>query len=318
MVSKLKIFHASDVHGSEKCFRKFLNTPKTYGADVIMLGGDITGKILVPIIEQENGTYHTDYMGVMKELKSRNELQTTIKLISDAGGYPYLCTRNEFDRLQYDKTYLDIVFKKLIIERVESWIALAEEKLKNSGVEAYIMPGNDDHLEIDQALNQSTFVVNPDGRVEKIKGGYEMISSGYANMTPWRAPRDIPDEKLEEILEGIAAQLERPDTSIFSLHAPPYNTPIDLAPQLDNTLKPVIAGGEIVMSHVGSKAVRKMIEKYQPLLGLHGHIHESKGVVRIGKTLCINAGSDYLAGNLQGVLITLEDGKVKNYIMTSG
>lgn len=314
----MKIFHASDIHGSEKCFRKFLNAPKVYGADIIMLGGDITGKVLVPIVEQENGQYNTEYMGIVTELKSKDELEKVIKHVSDAGGYPYLCTKNEFDKLKTDKAYLDTIFKKLIIQRVETWIRIAEEKLKDSGVEVYIMPGNDDYLEIDDVLNRSSFIINPDGRVVEIKGGYEMISSGYANITPWKAPRDIPDEELEKILEAMASQLRRPSSSIFSLHAPPYNTPIDLAPQLDNTFKPVIAGGEIVMSHVGSKAVRKVIEEYQPLLGLHGHIHESKGVVRIGKTLCINAGSDYLAGNLQGALITIEDDKVKSYILTAG
>jgi Icc-related predicted phosphoesterase len=315
---RLKIFHASDIHGSEKCFRKFLNAPKVYGANIIMLGGDITGKVLVPIVEQENGQYNTEYMGIVTELKSKDELEKVIKHVSDAGGYPYLCTKNEFDKLKTDKAYLDTIFKKLIIQRVETWIRIAEEKLKDSGVEVYIMPGNDDYLEIDDVLNRSSFIINPDGRVVEIKGGYEMISSGYANITPWKAPRDIPDEELEKILEAMASQLRRPSSSIFSLHAPPYNTPIDLAPQLDNTFKPVIAGGEIVMSHVGSKAVRKVIEEYQPLLGLHGHIHESKGVVRIGKTLCINAGSDYLAGNLQGALITIEDDKVKSYILTAG
>jgi Icc-related predicted phosphoesterase len=315
---RLKIFHSSDIHGSEKCFRKFLNAPKVYGADIIMLGGDITGKVLVPIVEQENGQYNTEYMGIVTELKSKDELEKVIKHVSDAGGYPYLCTKNEFDKLKTDKAYLDTIFKKLIIQRVETWIRIAEEKLKDSGVEVYIMPGNDDYLEIDDVLNRSSFIINPDGRVVEIKGGYEMISSGYANITPWKAPRDIPDEELEKILEAMASQLRRPSSSIFSLHAPPYNTPIDLAPQLDNTFKPVIAGGEIVMSHVGSKAVRKVIEEYQPLLGLHGHIHESKGVVRIGKTLCINAGSDYLAGNLQGALITIEDDKVKSYILTAG
>jgi Icc-related predicted phosphoesterase len=289
-----------------------------YGADIIMLGGDITGKVLVPIVEQENGQYNTEYMGIVTELKSKDELEKVIKHVSDAGGYPYLCTKNEFDKLKTDKAYLDTIFKKLIIQRVETWIRIAEEKLKDSGVEVYIMPGNDDYLEIDDVLNRSSFIINPDGRVVEIKGGYEMISSGYANITPWKAPRDIPDEELEKILEAMASQLRRPSSSIFSLHAPPYNTPIDLAPQLDNTFKPVIAGGEIVMSHVGSKAVRKVIEEYQPLLGLHGHIHESKGVVRIGKTLCINAGSDYLAGNLQGALITIEDDKVKSYILTAG
>ncbi|MEM1517580.1 MAG: metallophosphoesterase [Nitrososphaerota archaeon] len=318
MKSKLKIFHASDVHGSEKCFRKFLNVPKVYGVDVIIMGGDITGKMLVPIVEQGDGSYKTEYMGSDLVLKSQDEVEKITKLIADAGGYPYICTVDEYDKLKNDPAYLDRIFKNQIVKRVEEWVNLAEERLKSSGVEVYIMPGNDDYPEIDEALNKSEFVINPDGKLVVIGGRYEMISTGYVNITPWKAPRDIPDEKLEEILEGLATQLKRPGDSIFSLHAPPYNTPIDLAPLLDNTLKPVLASGELVMTHVGSIAVRKLIEKYQPLLGLHGHIHESKGMVKIGRTICLNAGSDYLAGNLQGAIVTLEDGKVKSYMFTIG
>ncbi len=318
MKSKLKIFHASDVHGSEKCFRKFLNVPKVYGVDVIIMGGDITGKMLVPIVEQGDGSYKTEYMGSELVLKSQDEVEKITKLIADAGGYPYICTVDEYDKLKNDPAYLDRIFKNQIVKRVEEWVNLAEERLKSSGVEVYIMPGNDDYPEIDEALNKSEFVINPDGKLVVIGGRYEMISTGYVNITPWKAPRDIPDEKLEEILEGLATQLKRPGDSIFSLHAPPYNTPIDLAPLLDNTLKPVLASGELVMTHVGSIAVRKLIEKYQPLLGFHGHIHESKGMVKIGRTICLNAGSDYLAGNLQGAIVTLEDGKVKSYMFTIG
>ncbi|MEM3808039.1 MAG: metallophosphoesterase [Nitrososphaerota archaeon] len=318
MKSKLKIFHASDVHGSEKCFRKFLNVPKVYGVDVIIMGGDITGKMLVPIVEQGDGSYKTEYMGSELVLKSQDEVEKITKLIADAGGYPYICTVDEYDKLKNDSAYLDRIFKNQIVKRVEEWVNLAEERLKSSGVEVYIMPGNDDYPEIDEALNKSEFVINPDGKLVVIGGRYEMISTGYVNITPWKAPRDIPDEKLEEILEELATQLKKPGDSIFSLHAPPYNTPIDLAPLLDNTLKPVLASGELVMTHVGSIAVRKLIEKYQPLLGFHGHIHESKGMVKIGRTICLNAGSDYLAGNLQGAIVTLEDGKVKSYLPVSG
>ncbi|MEM2989839.1 MAG: metallophosphoesterase, partial [Halobacteria archaeon] len=234
MKSKLKIFHASDVHGSEKCFRKFLNVPKVYGVDVIIMGGDITGKMLVPIVEQGDGSYKTEYMGSDLVLKSQDEVEKITKLIADAGGYPYICTVDEYDKLKNDSAYLDRIFKNQIVKRVEEWVNLAEERLKSSGVEVYIMPGNDDYPEIDEALNKSEFVINPDGKLVVIGGRYEMISTGYVNITPWKAPRDIPDEKLEEILEELATQLKRPGDSIFSLHAPPYNTPIDLAPLLDN------------------------------------------------------------------------------------
>ncbi|MEM4290389.1 MAG: metallophosphoesterase [Nitrososphaerota archaeon] len=318
MKMKLKIFHASDIHGSDKCFRKFLNVPKVYGVSVIILGGDITGKILVPVVEQGDGTYKTEFMGKEVKIRTEEELKNIIKLIADAGEYPHICDKNEYDRLVNDKSYRDRVFKDHIVKRVGDWVKLAEERLSRSEVEIYIMPGNDDYFEIDEVLNKSNVVINPEGKVVEIGKRYEMISSGFVNMTPWQAPRDIPDEKLEEMLVDLVSKIGRLNESIFSLHAPPYNTPLDLAPLLDNTLKPVMSGGQLVMTHVGSMAVRKMIEKYQPLLGLHGHIHESKGVVKIGRTLCINAGSDYLAGNLQGALITLEDGKVRNYMFTIG
>lgn len=318
MQSRLRIFHASDIHGSDRCFKKFLNAPKVYSVDALILGGDITGKVLIPIIEQDDGTYKTEFMGTEINVTKEDELKNTVKLITDAGGYSYICSKDEYERLKNDASYLDKIFKNLIIKRVESWVRLAEERLSSSNVEVYIMPGNDDYQEIDEVLNKSSFVINPDGKVVEIGGRYEMISSGFVNMTPWKAPRDIPDEKLEEILEDLASKVKKVNESIFNLHAPPYNTLIDLAPLLDDTLKPVISGGELVMTHVGSKAVRKVIEKYQPLLGLHGHIHESKGVVRIGRTLCVNAGSDYLTGNLQGSLIILEDGKIKNHMFTIG
>lgn len=318
MKRTVKIFHASDIHGSNKCFKKFLNTPKAFGVDVLILGGDITGKALIPIIESPNGQFKTEYLGRETTLKNKQELNEMVQLISDSGAYPLLCDPDEHEKLTNDPVYRETLFKKLIVQRVKEWVTLAEERLAGTGVETYIMPGNDDYFEIDEVLNHSRYVINPENRVVKVAEKYEMISSGYVNMTPWKAPRDIPDEKLEQIIEGMAGQLTDPKNAIFDLHAPPYNCSIDQAPLLDETLKPVIKGGEIVMTHVGSLAVRKAIEKHQPLLGLHGHIHESRGVAKIGRTICINGGSDYASGSLYGAVIVLENGKVKSYLLTVG
>jgi Icc-related predicted phosphoesterase len=76
-------------------------------------------------------------------------------------------------------------------------------------------------------------------------------------------------------------------------------------------------GGEVT-GPVGSTAVRAAIEEHQPLLSLHGHIHESGGAVRIGRTLAINAGSEYGEGVLRGVLVTVGGGKVLRYQATTG
>jgi Icc-related predicted phosphoesterase len=83
-------------------------------------------------------------------------------------------------------------------------------------------------------------------------------------------------------------------------------------------LKIVAQGGQIVLKPAGSTAVRKFIEQVQPLVALHGHIHESAGHVRIGRTLCINAGSEYTEGIVKAALINLEDGKVKGHMLISG
>lgn len=318
MSYRVKIFYTTDLHGSERCFRKFLNAPKVYGVNVLILGGDITGKMLIPIIERYDGSYEAEFMGNKVSVRTNDELKNLMKNITDVGCYPYLCNEDGYHLLNTDKSYIDKIFKEQVIKRVEYWIKLAEERISDLGLEVYIMPGNDDYPEVSEVLQSSNFVINPEEKIVEVGGRYEMISIGFSNITPWKAPREIPEEKLEEKLENLISGLKKVSESIFNVHAPPYETPIDLAPLLDNTLKPVLSGGQLLMAHAGSIAVRRVIERYQPLLGLHGHIHESRGMVRIGRTLCINPGSDYLAGNLQGAILTLEDGKVKTYMLTVG
>ncbi|MEM3921299.1 MAG: phosphoesterase [Desulfurococcaceae archaeon] len=317
---RVKVFYATDIHGSEKCFRKFLNAQKIYGVNILILGGDITGKMLIPIIEKHDGSYEAEFMGSKVSVRAQDELKNLIKNIADTGSYPYLCDEDEYYRLSTDKFYLDRIFKEQVIKRIECWIKLAEERLYNlkPKPEVYIMPGNDDYPEVGRVLENSNLIINPEEKIVELGGKYEMISIGFSNITPWRSPRETSEEKLEEKLENLASKLKRVSESIFNVHIPPHNTPIDLAPLLDNTLKPILSGGQLLMTHVGSIAVRRVIEKYQPLVGLHGHIHESRGIVKIGKTLCVNPGSDYLAGNLQGAILTLENGKVKTYILTVG
>ena len=76
--------------------------------------------------------------------------------------------------------------------------------------------------------------------------------------------------------------------------------------------------GRAVMVPVGSTAVRSVIERHQPLLGLHGHIHEARGAKTIGRTVCLNPGSSYNTGRIDGALIYLEDDRVKRFQFVSG
>jgi len=313
----MKLFFACDVHGSEKCFKKFLNAGKFYKVDVIMLSGDITGKFVQPLVERTDGSYESNFLGVVRTARGQEELAALEKDVKDTGYYPYRTTRGEVDQLVADKARVDKLFSQLMLESVSNWMRIAEERLRDSGIRCFIMPGNDDRPEIDAVFRESGCVENPDGKVVKV-GDHEMISSGNANITPWNCPRDIPEEKLADIIQNMAVDVRDMSHCIFNFHCPPYNSQLDLAPELDSDLRPVTRMGNPNMIPVGSHSVRSAIEKHQPLLGLHGHIHESKGEARIGRTLCLNPGSDYAVGVLNGAIIVLKDGRVKEYGLTTG
>jgi Icc-related predicted phosphoesterase len=317
-MTKTRIFFTSDVHGSDVCFKKFLNSAKFYQADILILGGDITGKLIIPIIEEPDGTFTANFLGTEERMKTADERDVLEKKIRNNGYYPYQITLGEAERLEADKKLRDELFSKVMAENVRKWVELAEERLKGAKVKCYISPGNDDRFDIDEALRGSSAVIYPEEQVVSIDEHHEMITTGYVNITPWNAPRDIPDEELQKKIETMTSQVKSMRDCIFNFHCPPYETPIDLAPEVDATLKPVVRSGAVSMIHVGSTAVRNAIDKHQPLLGLHGHIHESRGFVKIGRTLCINPGSEYGEGILRGAVINLDEKGVKNYILTQG
>jgi hypothetical protein len=316
-MSKTRIFYATDIHGSERCFLKFLNAGKHYNANVLILGGDITGKMIVPIV-QKDGNYQMEYMGSRIEATSTSELEELVKNITTLGAYPYHTDQAGFQELSADKSKLESLFESLIAERARKWMEIAEQRLKGTGTSCFINAGNDDSHIVDSIIKGSSLVAMPEGEAVAIEGNHEMISTGYANVTPWGCPRDVSEDTLQKKIDEIARKVKNMSDCIFNFHCPPHGTPIDLAPRLDENLRPVVApGGGLEMIHAGSTAVRKSIEKYQPLLGLHGHIHESKGFVRLGKTICINPGSEYSEGILRGVIVDLDRG-LKGYLLTEG
>ena len=318
-MANTRIFFTSDVHGSEVCFLKFLNAAKFYQADVIILGGDITGKMIVPIVHQPDGTAVADFLGTQQTMKTPAEVQALEKNIRNSGYYPYTSTPEEVEKLQADKQLVSELFSKVMAQGVKRWVGIAEERLKGSKVKCYISPGNDDRFDIDPMLRDSSVVIYPEEKVVSIDDQHEMVTSGWANITPWNSPREVPEEQLIKKFGPMVEQVQNMENAIFNLHVPPYNTPLDLAPELDATLKPVVkGGGGISMIHVGSTTVRQLIEQHKPLLGIHGHIHESRGFVKIGRTLCVNPGSEYGEGILRGAVINLDQKSVKSYILTQG
>ncbi|MBI3023257.1 MAG: metallophosphoesterase [Thaumarchaeota archaeon] len=316
---RTRIFMCTDLHGSDRCFRKLTNAARLYEARVLVLGGDITGKVLVPVVRQPDGTYKCDYGGEHLVLKSNDELDKTINNIRDSGYYPYVTEPKEVEELSAKPELVHQLFIKLMKESLEGWLKLAEERLKSPlKIRLFISPGNDDYFEIDEVLNSSTFVINPEEKVVDIDGEHEMITLGYTNHTPWNSPREVDEEVLEQKIEKMASQVKDMKKAIFNLHVPPIDTLIDQAPKLDANFKPVVSGGTLVMISAGSSAVRSSIEKYQPLVGMHGHIHESRGTVKIGRTMCFNPGSEYNSGILRGLLCDLEGDSMKSYLLTSG
>jgi Icc-related predicted phosphoesterase len=313
-----RIFFTSDVHGSEVCFLKFINAAKFYQANVLILGGDITGKMIVPIVAQGDGTSVADFLGTREVVKEDEQLKALEKRIRNSGYYPYSTSMDEFEKLQADKHLVDELFSRVMAAGVKRWVGIAEERLKGTGIKCYISPGNDDRFDIDPVLRASPVVIYPEDQVLLIDDHHEMITSSWVGTTPWKSPREVPEEELIKKFQPMIDKVQNMESAIFNFHNPPYETPIDLAPELDANLKPVIKGGAISMVHVGSITVRRAIEKYSPLLGIHGHIHESRGFVKIGRTLCINPGSEYGEGILRGAIINLDQKGVKNYMLTQG
>lgn len=305
----LKLFFTTDVHGSDVCWKKFVNSIDHFKADVAILGGDITGKMVIPMVEEGSG-YNYRLFGREMQITA-DQLQAECAKISNAGYYPYPCNKNEVDRLTNNQTAQDEIFDKLMVERLENWLRIASEKF-NHEQKLYVSPGNDDRLIMDDVLKKGNAIVACEDECVKL-GEYEMVTSGWVTPTPWKTAREAPDEKLEVMFEELMKRAHDYPKLICNFHCPPYNSGLDTAAKVDSDLSVKVSLGGVQLGSMGSKACRKMIEKYKPLLGLHGHIHESAGFRRIGRTLCVNPGSEYAEGILRGYLVFLEDAKVKGH-----
>jgi len=318
LAENLRIFFVTDLHGSERCFSKFLNAGKFYKTNTLIMGGDITGKLMIPIVKELDGRFEATYADAKHVAKNDTELQELEKEIRFEGYYPYLTTPSEMDELQNSPQKVEVVFKKLMLDNVQRWVNLIEQHLRGSGISVYVTGGNDDLREISPILQSSDFVIDPEEKVVYLDSKHPMLSTGWSNPTPWKTPRECSEEELTGKIEEMTSQIKDFKNCVFNTHVPPIDSGLDTAPKLDANLKPVVEGGEMAVAPAGSTAIRAAIEKYQPLLGLHGHIHESKGFVNIGRTLCINPGSEYSEGILRGVIVELGDGKIKNYLLTQG
>lgn len=314
----VKIYFATDLHGSQTCFKKFLNAKDFYGVDMLILGGDLAGKTLVPIVAKGGDTWQTTWSGRGELIESRQALDDLQRQVRGAGCYDIVVSAEENTRLGEDPAYLSATFMQEMHKRLADWVSLADEKLGN-GFPCYTMLGNDDPQRLEEAFSGSTAFVNAEDQVVDLPGGYQLASLGVANMTPWRMPRDVSESELTARIDAMASTISDPSRAIFSLHAPPHNTELDQAPMLTDDMKVVTGtGGNVVQTGVGSTSVRSSIESYQPLLSLHGHIHECSAMVTLGRTVALNPGSEYQSGVLRGAIIELRGSATPRWQLVQG
>lgn len=312
----MKLFFATDVHGSEICWKKFISAGKFYEVDVLILGGDMTGKAIVPIIAQGNERYKVTLLDQETILQNQSEVDKMAQTIQDRGYYPYITSPDEVAEISGTAGRSDELFLKEVTNTLVRWLEYADQKLAGTGIQCYVCPGNDDVFEIDQMIASSKSVVHAEGKVVQLDEHHEMVSSGWSNPTPWDTHREEPDEALLTRIEAVIAQARNIPNAVFNLHPPPYGSGLDQAPELTKDMRLAYAGQSLIS--VGSNAVLNVIEKYQPLLGLHGHIHEGKGTRKYKRTLCINPGSMYEQGILQGAVVELKRDKIGSYVLTQG
>jgi Icc-related predicted phosphoesterase len=312
----MKVFFATDIHGSEICWRKFLNAAAFYKADVVVLGGDVTGKVMVPIVAH-TGYWQVVLRGETLRMETQAELDAVKTRIRNTGSYPALVTPDELTELSAEEGAIDRRFTTEMVHSLDRWMDMADGKLAKSDIPCILNGGNDDIWEIDDIIEASPRVSFGEGKMLDLDG-FHLISMGWTNPTPWDTFREAPEEELARKIEAITSQIPDMERAIFNFHAPPFGTGLDDAPALDDSLRPMHGGA--VMKPVGSTAVRDAITAHQPMLSVHGHIHESRGIKRMGRTLAINPGSVYGDGVLQGAVLELnpKKGKVTKYVFVNG
>lgn len=317
------ILFATDVHGSERTWRKFLNAAAFYKADVLVMGGDVMGKLVIPIIRGAGGTHRATIHGRVEQLETEDAVARARERIAGLGFYDIVVDEDEYRSIRESEGAVEGLWQRLARERLERWIELAEDRLGPAGIRCYVSGGNDDLTEVMTTLPASgtRSFVGCEGRVVSLDGDLTMVSLPYVNPTPWNTPREAPEERLAEMIEEVAAGVPDMSRAVFNFHAPPVDSTLDTCPMLDQTTDPpsqIVRGGQPVLYGAGSTAVRDALARHQPLLGLHGHIHESQAAAKVGRTLCVNPGSEYGEGVLKGCLIRVAGGAVTGYQMTTG
>lgn len=322
MAKPFRLYVCSDIHASERTWRKFLNAMKAnvYKVDAAVIAGDLTGKALIAVVRGEAGgeAWTATVMGQRRVARTEDELEHLERSIADLGYYAVRVSESERAAMETDPELVRRQFHEQIERRLRSWLELAADRLEGSRVPVYLMPGNDDDFEIDPILAESTYCENVNERVIELTPWHQLVSMGWSSPTPWSTPREMPEEQFLDKLSGLLATVRDPRKTVVMTHVPPFDSGLDTAPLLSPDLRPTASAGDLLRGPVGSHGVRAAIEQFRPVLGVHGHIHESGGERRIGDTLCLNAGSESSMGILRGYLVDLSESGVERTLRVEG
>ncbi len=291
-----------------------------YKVDAALIAGDLTGKALIAVVKGEDGgeAWTATILGQRRVARDEEELAELERSIADLGYYAVRVTPDERAAMEADPELVKRYFHDHITRRVREWMDLAAERLDGSGVPVYLMPGNDDDFAIDPVLEESPYCQDVNEKVVDVTPWHQLVSMGWSSPTPWSTPRELPEEEFLDRLSGLLKGVRDPRRTIIMTHVPPYDSGLDTAPLLSPDLRPSMSAGDVLRGPVGSTGVRSAIEKFKPVLGVHGHIHESGGERRIGQTLCVNAGSEAYHGILRGYLIDLTADGVQRSLRVEG
>jgi len=316
-MSLLKLFFVTDLHGSTVCFRKFINAVLwSKPPDFLILGGDISGKSVIPLIRQEDGQFTIPLNGELQSL-SADEVVHFKTQAEDRGAYIYECSTEDWKHFTYSAVEQQRVAQALQERRLTEWLVYARERLSKTKTRLIVNCGNDDDFFLDEIIESFPPIIFPEGKAIALDADLTLLSVGYSNTTPWHCKRELTEPELRERIDLIVRRAPKSENCIFNFHCPPINTALDLAPKLDGKLRPSLGIDGVVMHHYGSVAVREAILKFNPLLSLHGHIHEQHVIEKLGVTVCVNPGTAYWTGSLQGVVATFDAGRLVGVHLTS-
>src|SRR5918994_3630051 len=150
-----KLFYACDIHGSEPTYRKFLNAAKFYEVDALVFGGDLMGKLLIPLVREAGGTWRAHLQGKDHHLRSDEQLAEFKRTMQTLGFYWQEMDPEEYASYVGQQDRIDDLFDVLAKERLAEWVALAEEPLARAHVQVYLCGGDDDTDEGVGALDET-------------------------------------------------------------------------------------------------------------------------------------------------------------------